>query len=403
MASSGSGGLVVGAGSLLAAGFLANHALHKGLYGTAIVAATGALLGAVAILSAARRPRPPAPADPAGTELGSLHAERRRLATLLDQSPTPLLTYDGQASLQAVNRAARRLFRTDDFVVPAPAGLVEAISGAKVGVAHRVELNSGPEGEERAFALSVTEIVKDSTPTRLIALTDIESEIQVASAAALRELLEVLSHELMNAVAPIASLAGTAADYLEDETPEARACARDALATLVRRTQGVVAFTDAYRDLMKLPAPDLADASLRSTVGDLRILFETSWRGEGVRLKVTIPEADIFVRMDTDQIVQAVWALLQNAAEATLGNPPEDREVALSVTHNGSQLCICVEDNGPGFGDVNAEDAFRPFFTTKASGSGVGLSLARQIFKAHGGDLRLGAGEMGGARLVASL
>ncbi|PTS72752.1 hypothetical protein DBR17_19115, partial [Sphingomonas sp. HMWF008] len=229
------------------------------------------------------------------------------------------------------------------------------------------------------------------------------AELRAAESATLRQMLEVLGHEIMNALTPIASLSSTAADLLRDDTVTSRAQALDALGTLERRAQAVLTFTDGYRTMTRLPPPVIADAGLLAVINDLVTLFETQWRIEGVGLTLAQPATDILVRMDRDQIIQALWAILQNAAEATLVNPHADRSVRLIVTHNSATLSFTVEDNGPGFGEIADTEAFQPFFTTKAEGSGIGLSLAREIFRAHGGDVAIRSVAGRGAKIVATL
>jgi len=350
-----------------------------------------ALIGAGAALSAAaytsrageearREPEPP----PENLER---ERARRTLQAFLDQAPTPLVTWRPAGPTSAVNRAARRLFRTDD-VIAGPEGelLAAALEGA-TDTRRTVRLTS--DGVARTYALSVADVVGAGGALKLAALTDIEAEIQAAEAAALRELLQVLSHEIMNSLTPLASLAQSAADALADGRPEDLPVARESVAVIARRADGLHRFVEAYRRLARLPAPSPQRVSLTQLLDEAARLFESRWGPQGVRLDYAPPRPDIVIRLDPDLTAQALLNLLINAAEAALSGGREPAVVRLSAQPSGDGAAITVEDNGPGVPRAQLADIFRPFFTTKPQGAGIGLSLARQAIVSQGGQLLL--------------
>lgn len=359
---------------LLGAGAAFAMAWSSGLYASALVAALAGLWGIATGIVAARKPQlvpvaAPSPApDPAHRE--------RRLTALLDLSPAPIVTLDGEGRLTAINRAARRLFGASDLIADPPALLVEAI-GDPSGRAATVAIGG------RSFALTTSDFALAGTQSRLAALIDIDAELKVAEAATLRDLVQVLSHEIVNALTPIASLSRTAADMLDEAVPALPAL-RDAVGTVARRAEGLQRFGEAYRSLARLPAPRLAPIDLREVATDLARLFATRWPS----LPLTFDgEAPVRLHGDADQLSAALWALLQNAAEA-VGGAGEGR-VGLSLGRDARAAWWRVWDNGPGIAPGERGAVFRPFFTTKPQGSGVGLALARQILLGHGGDLVL--------------
>src|SRR6185369_4437759 len=169
--------------------------------------------------------------------------------------------------LTAVNRAARRLFRTDDMIVDAAGALGEAVAEATPETRKTVRLAAG--GLPRTYALSVADVTGAGGALRLAALTDIQAELQAAEAAALKALLQVLSHEIMNTLTPLASLAQSAADLLEEEGPEPR-----------RRL-----------------------VSLTAVLEEAASLFASRWIG--VQLSVEPPRPDVMLRLDPDLTAQA--------------------------------------------------------------------------------------------------
>ena len=156
------------------------------------------------------------------------------------------------------------------------------------------------------------------------------------------------------------------------------------LGPLARRAEGLQRFATDYRALARLPEPILAPSSLDQFARDLAQLFAQRWPATTLTLDIGAVEQ---WRMDRDQLHQAVWALLNNAAEAT-GATSEPR-VTLSIDREENRLAITVTDNGVGVDPESAALIFRPFHTTKPKGSGIGLSLARQIARGHGGSLEL--------------
>lgn len=331
----------------------------------------------------ARRTTPLTRSSIAGEVAGQAR-ELRRLTAYLNLSPAPLVTLDDEGRLVAVNRAARRLFMCEDRVPQPPAGLVDAIAAAVPGRGASVRIRIGDT--DRGFALATADLDSGGEAgLRIAALVDIEAELRAAEASALRDLLSVLSHEIMNALTPIASLGRTAAEMLADGGSETIEPARDAIETVARRAEGLQRFTTAYRDLARLPQPDMARLPVRPILEDLARLASARW--PAVRLVVEADNAPSSIRADGDQIHAAVWALLSNAAEAVAGM---DRPCVTLTCEAVTEGCaITVADNGPGVPAADREAIFRPFHTTKPQGSGVGLALARQIAHAHRGTISL--------------
>ncbi|TAJ70839.1 MAG: histidine kinase [Phenylobacterium sp.] len=389
-------------GLVLASGALAVLAWRGGLAANALLAALVGVAGAAWTLGELlRRPpaEPPVEAPPAHLDR---ERERRTLQAFLDQAPTPLVTWQAGGPVTAVNRAARRLFHTDG-VLPDPGGdLGVAILDASPETRRTVRLLS--DGVWRTYALSVADVVGAGGALRLAALTDIEAEIQAAEAAALRELLQVLSHEIMNSLTPLASLAQSAEDLLAVGRPDDVEAAREAVGVIARRTGGLHRFVEAYRELARLPAPVPRRVSLQALLAEAAQLFETRWTPLGVRLAYEPPKPDILIRLDPDLTAQALLGLLTNAAEAALAGERIPRTVRLSARPAGDGAAITVEDSGPGVDPASASEIFRPFFTTKPAGSGIGLSLARQAVVSQGGQLVLEpANPGGGARFTIAL
>jgi two-component system nitrogen regulation sensor histidine kinase NtrY len=381
-------GLATAAGqlALFGAGVLAVLAWRNGFYANAmLMVMAGAWIGAVAVLraraAAESQPTAKAADPPSATSEGPA-----KWRAFIDQTPAPLIALQPDGVLRAVNLAARAMFATDDRLIDPPGELLAGLQASEVGEMRTLLLPT-PTGP-RAFALSSADVAAEDGVTRLGVLVDIQSELHAAEAKALRELLSVLSHEIMNSLTPVASLAETAAEYLEAETSASAQAARDALAVLSRRAAGLARFVEGYRTLARLPPPAPRSTNLSALLLDIAEVFRIGWEPRGVRLAFEAPPPDLALELDPDLLTQALLNVLTNAAEAA-GEASASPEVRLSARADGGRAEILVEDNGPGVPEDLRESIFQPFVTTKPRGGGIGLNLARQIALSHGGDLAI--------------
>jgi signal transduction histidine kinase len=371
--------LLLAQGALFIAGALAWLAFTHGLYANALLcllAATGLVLGLSQRLVAAR-PLRSAAAPPGAAFSAAL--SRRRLQLLLDQVPSPILLRGQGDQIVAVNRAARQLFDTP-YALPALARQALTDDG-------RFRERATPvRWRDAAYAVNRAELLENGETADLVVLTDISADVRAAEAGALRDLLRVLNHELMNALTPVASMSRSALELLRDGEPRSVPMAIKALERVVARTDGLQDFIGAYRAMTRLPPPVRAMVDLPLWFDVACDSFEAQWRDKGVVLE-RAPPPDMTARLDEDQMWLAVGNLLNNAAQAALDRP--DPRVRLTAEHVEGLLHLTIEDSGAGVAADHVNQVFLPFFTTKATGSGVGLSLTRQIAQAHGGTLTL--------------
>lgn len=362
---------VAAAVGLVATGATIVWALRYGFYGTMLFAGLVAAWLAVILWWRTVEPRAAAATTTGGDDGDDGEAERVVLRALLDQAPGALLAVAGNR-VRALNRAARLLFDTDDRVLPPPPALLSDDAA---------RLRHGG----RSWRIDRVTIDRVGTVETLVALIDVEAAEHAAEARATRELLRVLGHEVMNAMAPITSLAESALAVLA--APERRdRLLPEILDTLARRADGLRRFTEAYRQVARLPDPVPVAVPVAALFADIVHLFEAQWRG-GASLSTDDP-GDAVATLDRDQIVQALLALLRNAVEAmqAAGVPPVARLTAIVAP---DRLTLRVRDEGPGVDPVHRTAIFLPFFTTKADGNGIGLAAARQIAQGHGGDVTL--------------
>jgi signal transduction histidine kinase len=235
---------------------------------------------------------------------------------------------------------------------------------------------------------------------RVVAVQPIQGELNAVEIAAQSDLVRVLTHEIMNSITPVTSLAHSAAALIAEADTNSDpliADARAAVETLARRADGVMHFVESYRQISRTPEVRRRVIELGPWAQELAALFRASDASPGVALNLSVTPPTLTMDADPDLMCQVLINLMRNAAEAASGHTPEP-EVSLSFEFaTGGRVQIEVADNGPGVPESLRQDVFLPFFTTKAKGTGVGLSLARQVVLAHRGSIGLAESPSGGA------
>ena len=336
--------------------------------------------------------------DRALDELGRVRAARQRrldyLQALIDTVAASVLVVGPGGRVEFANRAASarlgeadRLDQLEALGPDAARRLADAPAGSRL----IVTLASG----ERALA-SVGAFASAEGPRRLVALQGLAGELDAVEQEAWRDLTRILAHEMMNSLTPICSLAESLTESLGGLDPAGdRAAPVEALEVIGRRSAGLMHFVERYRRLAELPAPERTRIEAAGLVASLDALTGALAAERGVRYESAVEPPGLAFAADPELIEQAAINLLKNALDAVAGQP--DGRVRLVVRAEGDGAAITVVDNGPGLKPAEAEAAFTPFFTTKPGGSGIGLSLARQIALAHGGRLEHRPAPRGGA------
>ena len=334
--------------------------------------------------------------------------EVRQLRALIEHIPVPLLTLHGDQSISLQNNAARRLFgaahvtRLKDlrqFGLDFHDAVAEAVPGNRELVTFSVE------GIEYQLTLATTEVFVAGMSDRLISLQDIQTELDLTQAQAWQDIVRVLTHEIMNSMTPVTSLATTASDVIDDvidktasDSPIAEDLSdlRDAISTVARRSDSLMQFVDSYRQLTRLAPPEKKRVLVAELFESVARLAAAEWPDRRIALTQQVDPAGLDVFADRDLLEPVLLNLLRNAWHATLEVSEAKIDLRGSLNRRGN-IVIEVSDNGPGVADDIASKIFIPFFTTKEGGSGVGLALARQVMTAHGGFIRVMANAGGGA------
>ncbi len=305
------------------------------------------------------------------------------LETLVRHVPVPLMAARHDGELRLVNNPLRRLTglanlrHMDDL-----AGLDPALPDMMRDIAPGQQrlLQTRFRDVPVELRVSVAEIRLDGDGERIYSVENLSGELSARESSAWRNLIRVLTHEIMNTLTPVASLAQTAvsmADERDDET------LKEAIETIARRSQGLVHFVERYRELLQVPQPVpealSVDAVLR---GIARLMGEDL---KHVDVRVDVVPATLELQADPVLLDQVLVNLVRNAAQAMQQH--EAPRLVLRGRLEFGRTLVQVIDNGSGIPEALMDQIFIPFFTTKRDGSGIGLSLSRQIMMAHGGEL----------------
>lgn len=322
-------------------------------------------------------------------------AQRRYLEALVEHVPVAILAVHDDGKVEVLNNAARRLLNsttttTADALLAHGADFQRDVLRSRTG--ERVLSRMASDGVQRHLVLSTTQLTVAGANVRLITLQDIQSELDWNELSAWQDMARVLSHEILNSLTPISSLARTADDMVgelarrTDSGDELVADIHDAIQTMARRSDGLMRFVRSYRQFTQLPPPTLRPLVLGEYLARHEKLFQTEWAGRGIELQLEAA-GGLTVLADETLLDQAVINLLRNAADAasSAGAPPRVWLDA-RLSERGRPV-IEIGDNGPGVDASLGDKIFLPFFTTKPDGSGIGLALARQVMLVHKGAI----------------
>ena len=337
----------------------------------------------------------------------------RHLRALTEHVPVPLLSVHPDGKVQLHNNAARRLFgsariaRIEDFIAFGD-DFSKQVLAVEPGERRLAVFQL--DDLEQQLTISATEIVIAGKLEKLVSLQNIQSELDGVQLQAWQDLVRVLTHEIMNSITPVASLAKTATELVDDamlklgeysDVSEELADVKSAVETVARRSDGLMHFVQSYRRLTRLPAPQLQRILLSDLFGNVEQLVAAEWAEKEIELSLRVEPVSLELTADRDMVEQVSLNLLQNAEQVLAGRESARVNVVGSLSRQG-HVSVEVSDNGPGVSPEIAKKIFVPFFTTKREGSGAGLALTRQVMLAHGGTATLGRSESGGAKITLS-
>lgn len=335
-----------------------------------------------------------------------LNAEREVLflhqQMLVEHVGVGIVSFDSNGKIHLLNDALKRMLQQPHLHLRNITDLgrinpelLNTIQNIEAGNRKLMKINLG--NDLLQLSIQATEFTLKGKYFRLISAQDIKGELEERELEAWQKLIRVLTHEIMNSVVPITSLSDTLHLILENQKQSLQSAQGTisektlndvslGLDAIRNRSKGLLDFTETYKNLTRIPPPNFAKVSALALVKRMQTLLRPRFEEAKVPLLIDVPEEDIFFLADVQLIEQVLINLIKNAIEAVQKQAQPHITLTVHQSLEGKTL-INVKDNGVGISPEVLDKIFIPFFTTKEQGSGIGLSLSRQIMLMHKGSL----------------
>jgi two-component system, NtrC family, nitrogen regulation sensor histidine kinase NtrY len=318
---------------------------------------------------------------------------------LLEHLATGIITYNNKGFIQHANSSAKNLLSVEVLthlqqIERIDQKLYHAITTIKPMERRLVAFNSA-RGEIQ-LSLKATSYKTNDDELMILSLQDIKNELDEKELDSWMKLIRVLMHEIMNSITPITSLSESLTLVIsadgkpimpENVTNKKIITMLQGLDVIKEQGKGLMSFVESYRKLTRIPEPERKLFKLGDLLNRVKILYD-SIGDSSINLEVSLIDHDVEVFADQNLISQVLINLLKNAIEANENNPNLRITMSTGIDSDNHPE-ICISDNGIGIPEENLDEIFVPFFTTRKNGSGIGLSLSRQIMKMHGGNLNV--------------
>ena len=321
------------------------------------------------------------------------------LQIMIQHINTGIISFDSKGKIGVINGAAKKLLKIPQFKDINDLGklsleLLKNVLQLKPGGSFSIKINSDLHLNVQSASFKM-----EGQSWTLISFQNIKSELQKNELQAWQNLTKVLRHEIMNSMTPIASLAGSLGVILEEDIEEkdngdlvidkeSYLDITEGLETISKRSSGLVDFVNAYRDYTNIPQPELKVIPVKPLFENIRVLLKEELAKADINLVCELKPIDLELMADQDLIQMILINLVKNAKEAM--DKAENREIILKGgLDNHSHPFIQVIDHGEGIVPEALERIFVPFYTTKKTGSGIGLAISRQIMNLHKGNLEV--------------
>ncbi len=317
------------------------------------------------------------------------------LNTIVQQVRTGIISFDAEGEVQLMNANAKKYIGNTNLknineLADHNPNLYESLKQAEPGKSALYKV-----GNEFLLTIQATELRIRGNTVKVVTLQNIQTELQKQELEAWQNLTRVLRHEIMNSITPISSLTSTLREILDQDMvkkehnyelkSEGAEDLREGLSTIENRSKGLIQFIDAYREYTSLPQPKLKNVKLKDLLERAAHLMRPEIKKTPIQFTVICESDYLTLDIDEEMIGQVLINLIKNAMEALYQT--ESAKIELIGKYNGQSITVEVTDNGPGIIPEAINRIFVPFFTTKKTGSGIGLALSRQIMQMHNGSL----------------
>ena len=321
------------------------------------------------------------------------------LQTVIQHVSIGILVFQRDGKVDVFNQAVRKMLKIRNIrdiheLEEVKEDLPAILLGLKAGDSTLIKLFT--DSELLQLSINATEFRMRGEDYILVSMQDISAELDEKEIESWQKMIRVLTHEIMNSITPITSLASTVHDMtvdkqdgrtvirqLDDEDAES---VDSALVTIKNRSQGLLNFVEVYRNLTRIPKPNFRYFRVSELFDRCYLLLHPRMEEHQIKCSRTVFPPDLMITADPDLIDQVIINLMLNSIDAV--SEVEDPQISIFATLNSSnRVTIDFKDNGVGIKPDVMDKIFMPFFTSKKQGSGVGLSLSRQIMHLHKGSV----------------
>lgn len=318
------------------------------------------------------------------------------LQKILELVDTGILSYETESGeVVWMNESLKRMLllpylKTIHSLQKRDEGLYRQVISLKPGNNHVATVHQ--EKNTFKILLSATAFQTEGKKYHLVAFQNINEALDETESKAWQKLLSVMTHEIMNSVAPISSLADTLKNRLHESVQyldNSNGVVEDlevGINTIKRRSEGLLKFAEVYRNLNKITTPNLKRVFVRDLFENMHNLMQPTLNQKGIEMEIILKDPELMLDVDTNLIEQVLINLIVNAIEA-VKDAEQPRIILSAVVSANNKVAIKVTDNGYGMSEEVMNNIFIPFFSTKKNGSGIGLSLCKQIMMLHKGNI----------------
>jgi two-component system nitrogen regulation sensor histidine kinase NtrY len=320
--------------------------------------------------------------------------------TLLEHLAAGIITYNDKGFILHANSSAKKLLSIDVLthlqqIERKDSKLFETINSMKPYERKLVAFSA--ESGEIQLSLKATSFKTNENELVILSIQDIKNELDEKEIESWMKLIRVLMHEIMNSITPITSLSESLSNIYTNrgkpvlpEQVDAKTIATtlQGLNVIKEQGKGLMSFVESYRKLTRVPEPEKKLFRVADLMSRVQVLYNSLEKSDKIALTVSLVNPDLEIFADQNLISQVLINLLKNALEANENNNTGDIRISASEGIDNHPE-ICVIDNGPGISEENIDEIFVPFFTTRPNGSGIGLSISKQIMRVHGGNLKV--------------
>ena len=319
---------------------------------------------------------------------------------LIEHLATGIITYNSKGYILHANSSAKKLLSTEVLthiqqIERIDEKLYQTIKNIRPSERRLISISN--DQDEIQLSLKATSFRSNNAELVILSIQDIKSELEEKELESWMKLIRVLMHEIMNSITPITSLSETLSHIYgsdgmpvspEQVTSKTITTTLQGLNVIKEQGKGLMSFVESFRKLTRVPEPEKKNFKVSDLISRVQILYSSLNKSDRVSLSVSLKDPEQEILADQNLISQVLLNLVKNALEANEDNPDGQIRIVTGTDTNNKPE-ICVIDNGPGIPEENIDEIFVPFFTTRQTGSGIGLSISKQIMRVHGGNLKV--------------